>query len=586
MDFGALLGGLASAAFADPVASLRALDRAQARDSLSKFCGLIEIPGAPVEDDDEGELIETIPTGVFNADGEEIVREVRAADLDGRPAAGRYRAPKEPEAEHHKLLIEVLEAVEDGRVPRAMFFLPPGSAKSTYASVIFPPWFMGRKPRRSVIAATYATPLARKIGRRARSIIRQPIYSEVFGPACGLSTETSAAENWSLANGNEFMGAGVLAGVTGNRADLIVIDDPIKGRAEAESETIRNRTWEEYQDSIRTRLKPGGRILMILTRWHEDDPAGRLLPKDYAGETGWVKCSDGDWWYVVNVPAQAERADDPLGRPIGHFIWPEWFARHAGGDPTNEDHWRGFKANARTWSALFQQRPAPASGTYFRREWFNGGTVDGLTFERRRWTARPEHRHTYISSDHAPAGAEDSDFQVLRVWDVDPSGDVFLVDGFRGQVTMDVLAEKARQLILKHSPLAWFPEDDNNWKAAAPFIRRYLGAPTDKKGQPLQPAYIRIEPISPHGADKAVKAMAIQGLAAMSKFWLPEGADGDAILDQYVKFPAGKHDDEVDAAGVFGRALDEAHPAIAPFSDEKKPRERYKRAKRRSNWSK
>ena len=171
-----------------------------------------------------------------------------------------------------------------------MIFMPPGAAKSTYASVVFPVWFMGRKKRRNVIVATYASDLARKIGRRARSILRQPAYQEVFG--CGLSPESSAADEWALTNENEFMGGGILSGITGNRADLLIIDDPIKGRQQADSETIRKTTREAYQDDLKTRLKPGGRIVLIQTRWHEADLAGSILPEDYDGESGPILCRE------------------------------------------------------------------------------------------------------------------------------------------------------------------------------------------------------------------------------------------------------------------------------------------------------
>lgn len=473
--------------------------RELARDSLHDFCGFIEIPGAPVEDQDEGS--------------------------DACPMI------KRPQAAHHQILIDKLEAVERGDIRRLMVFMPPGSAKSTYASVIFPVWFMGRAKRRNVIVATYASELGRKIGRRARSIVRQPVYRDVFKTE--LSKETSAADEWALTNENELMTGGILSGITGNRADLIIIDDPIKGRQQADSEVIRASTKSEYDDSIKTRLKPGGRIVLIQTRWHEADLAGSILPEDYNGESGPILCRDNEVWEVLCIPAQATSNQDPLGRQTGEYLWPEWFG---------PDHWKAFQSNPRTWGALYQQSPTPDEGAFFRREWFARKAVPlGL------------HMHKYMTSDHAPGGRTDSDFQVLRVWGVDAQRNVYHLEGFRGQVTMDVLALKAVELIKRHKPFAWFPEDDNNWKASAPFIESMLRE---------QNAWVRIEPISPHGSDKPTKALPAQGLAAMGRIFIPPTPEGDTMVDQYVKFPAGKNDDEVDALATFCRALDMAHPAI------------------------
>lgn len=508
---------------ADPAAAARALDCADARESLAHFCGLIEIPGAPVDDD---------------------------KDEDGQP----FRPIELPQAQHHRLLIEKLEAVESGEIRRLMVFMPPGSAKSSYASVVFPVWFMGRKKRRNVIVATYATPLARKIGRRARSILRQPVYAEVFD--CGLSPDSSAADEWALTNENEFMGGGILAGITGNRADLIIIDDPIKGRQEADSEVIRERTKAEYQDSLLTRLKPGGRVVLIQTRWHEDDLSGSILPADYDGRSGPVTCRDGQVWEVLRIPAEADRADDPLGRKPGEMLWPEWFG---------PDHWAPFRTVPRTWSALFQQSPTPGDGSYFLRAWFDGGTVEfadqpARTFERRRYMPgqQPKRLQKYITSDHAPTDGEDSDPNVARVWGIDANNELWLLDGFNEVQKMDKTAEGIIGLIKAHEPFAWFPEGDNNFKSAEPFIVQQM----KRAG-----VRTRIEPISPHGASKAIKAQSFQGLCALQMVWIPEGPMGDAIVDEYVKFPAAAHDEEVDCGAIMGLAISMAHPALVPPED-------------------
>jgi predicted phage terminase large subunit-like protein len=516
---------------ANPRAALRALDILDARESFAAFCRMVEIPGAPM-------------------------------------GAGL--------AAHHLELCTVLQAIDEGAVERAMFFLPPGSAKSTYGAVLFPPWFMARQRNRNVIVATYGSDLARKHGRRARGVVKQRAFRDVFG--LELDPASKAADEWALSSGSqiglsgedestgsEFMGGGIRSGMTGNRADLIIIDDPVKGREEAESETIRKRTLEAYQDDLRTRLKANGRIIIIQTRWHEEDLAGSILPEDYDGQSGWISCRDGRWWYVVCIPAEAESKDDPLGRQPGELLWPEYWPA---------SHWIEPRQSARTWASLYQQRPRPAEGTFFQKGWF------------KRYAAGQAHPylHVYLTSDHAPGGMADSDYSCVRVWGVDPEGDIWLLDGFRHQATMDVTADmvtgnlknpsrppgapEIQGLIRRWRPYCWFPEGDNNWKAIAGFVTRRLRE---------ESLGCRIEAISPHGADKAAKAQAFQGMAASGRVYLPEGPMGDDVLDQYLKFPLGAHDDEVDAAGVIGRVLDMAHPAIVPHTAGKEDRKRYQK---------
>src|SRR6185437_7783738 len=222
-------------------------------------------------------------------------------------------APDTVPAAHHRLLIEKLEAVESGKIARLMVFMPPGSAKSTYASILFPPWFLGRNPGLSVIGASHAGELAERFGRRVRNLVGSGEFRRVFG--FGLSGDNAAAGRWETAKGGEYYAVGVDASVTGRRADLGIIDDPVKGRAEADSESIRQRTWDWYKADFWPRLKPGGRIVLIQTRWHVDDLAGRLLEEAEHG---------GERWEVLSLPAEA-RADDPLGRAVGAPLWPEWF---------------------------------------------------------------------------------------------------------------------------------------------------------------------------------------------------------------------------------------------------------------------
>lgn len=533
---------LAEIISADPEGAWHALNCADARDSFHAFCGVVELPGVAASPEPETRDRKQLDDGSWVDDD----------DDDGTVGDLAFRPIETPQAAHHRKLIDLCERLESGEARRAMVFMPPGSAKSTYASVAFPAWFMGRKRGRNVGVATYATGLARKVGRRIRAIVRQPAYRDIFGAT--LSREQGAVNEWALTNGNEFMGEGILAGWTGNRLDGLVIDDPVKNREEADSEVMQAKVRGEYDDSLKSRLKPGGWVLIIQTRWNENDLSGGLLPEGWNGESGPILCRDGLVWEVLCIPAEAEE-NDPLGRKPGEMLWAEWFGK----DP---DFWTAARRNLRTWSALYQQRPSPGEGTFFQRGWF----------KRYRRGEEPKNLRNYLTSDHAPTDSDTSDPSGCRVWGVAPSDDLYLLDGFIHRATMDVTADRivgnvvtgeAREpkpprmegLIRRYEPFAWFPEDDNNWKSAAPFILRQMRA---------EGVRTRVEPMPPHGHDKSAKAQSFQGLAAMGQVYIPEGPDGDEIIEQYVKFPAGKHDEEVDMAGIMGRAIAMAHPAIVP----------------------
>jgi hypothetical protein len=516
-------------------ADVEAARRELAKRHVSDFACMVDIPTVPLTEADDEDRFSVMKLGSLAA--------------------------------HHKLILDGLQGVENGTIPNLMLLLPPGSAKSTYADVVFVPWFMARKSRRNVILASYASDIAKKQGRRARQLIKSKSFENLMGVT--LKGDQSAADEWALSNGSEYMAGGLLSGLTGNRAALGILDDPIRGREAAESQTIRDKTWDAYTDDFCSRLIPGAPQVMILTRWHQDDPAGRILPEDWAGESGRFEGRDGRIWHVICLPAIADRADDPLGRKIGDTLWPEWFSL---------DHWRPFQKNIRTWTSLYQQKPSAPEGTFFQREWFR-------RYENHE---RPANLKYYMTSDHAPGASSASDWNVFRVWGIDEHQRIWEVDGHRSQSLLeavgieidDVTGEQtvsgrgALALIRKWKPFCWFPENDNNWKSAEPFIKAAM-----KKHK----IRCRIEALSTAGGDKATKAQAFQSKATMGEVYIRAGHAGDMIIEEYVGFPGAKHDDEVDAAANIGRALDMAHPALVPSTDlAPKAVDRYARLRERA----
>lgn len=308
------------------------LRRQRARSSLMEYSQAIDIPGAPVTNRDDEEIFKPIETRV---------------------------------AHHHRLLMQAItRCMTNPDGGRLMLFLPPGCAKSTYADVVGGTWALGKWPGHRIILASYATGIATKQSRKARAVCRQKAYGTIWPERPRLLDDQRAVDEWSLTNGSEFMAAGILAGITGNRANGVIIDDPVANREQADSATIREKIYAEYVDTALTRLLPGGYVILIMTRWHSDDLAGAILPEDYYGESGVIDCRDGQTWEVLSLPAKCERADDPLGRQIGDYIWPEWFK------PRHFATWENNPRARRTWAALYQQRPTIEGGLHFARSDF------------------------------------------------------------------------------------------------------------------------------------------------------------------------------------------------------------------------
>lgn len=480
--------------------------RERAKTDLLTYISSIDVPGKPVSPDDiDCEEFTPVETGL---------------------------------GAHHLLWISCLQQVADGKIKNLMGLMPPGSAKSTYTSVVFPTYYMGRFPGEPIIVASYGSDLPKKFGRRARSIVKQKQYSRIFDTT--LSSESGAADEWALTNGSEFMGIGWLAGVTGNRAKGLIWDDPIKGREAADSDTIRDKTGDAYVDDLLSRKKPNAWEVGVTTRWHEDDPAGRILPENYNGESGWIDCRDGQRWFVVCIPAEAEREDDILGRELGERVWPEWFP---------PDHFDRFKRNSRTWNSLYQQRPAPEEGDFFKAEWFK-------SYDKRPDTGT---LRIYGASDYAVT-ADGGDFTVHIVVGVDPDWRMYVLDFWRAQADSAAWVDSFCDLVRQWKPLEWGEETGQIRSGVGPFLTRTM---TERQANVYRRGF-------PTKGDKAIRAQSIRGRMSMYGLYLPQNAPWvNEFKRELLTFPAGAHDDQVDALGLIGQLLDHIYAGQHP--EEEKP---------------
>lgn len=489
---------------------------------------------------------------------ESLVGFAKYVDIPGVPmdeAESTYQVVETEVAAHHELTYQALDDMVQGRLcydpdtlervdsawvgktcKRVMIMEPPGSAKSTCASVVFPTWVMGKWPQTEIILTGYGDVIAKRHGKRSRQLVKSSSYGAVFDT--GLDPAMKAADDWTMTNASSYKAAGILSGITGFRCDGLIWDDLMKGRKEADSETIRNDTWNAYIDDARSRKKPSAWEVGIGTRWHEDDPMGRILPEGYNGENGFMQCRDGNIWFVICIPAQAERADDPLGREIGQYLWDEWFG---------EDYWQDKKLNARSWASLYQQRPAPDEGLYFKKEWF------------KRYDALPpdEELNKYISFDPAVTAAEesaDADDTAIHVWGVDQYGRVHLIDEWVRQCTMDVWIAQLMALIQIHRPMEVISESGVIRRAAEPFIKRAMV----NTG-----SFAKFEYVTRH-ADKSAMARSAQAMYSAGMIYHPNNSVGNEMEDELLRFPTAKSDHRVDSVANLCLRLEHIWESNAP----------------------
>ena len=407
-------------------------------------------------------------------------------------------------APHHRLIVDALEAVERGEIKRLMVCMPPRHGKSELASRRFPAWFIGRNPTRQIIAASYNADLATDFGREVRNIVNSPEFKALF-PEVTLSQDSQAANRWHTSAGGIYVAAGVGTAVTGRGADVLLIDDPFKDRQEADSELQRKRVWDWFVSTAYTRLMPGGAIVVINTRWHDDDLSGRLLAQ--ASED----------WKLLSLPALT----------AGEALWPEWY-------PVERLEQIRSTIGDREWSALYQQNPAPDEGDYFKRDWF--GEYDQA----------PKSLNVFAASDYAVTDGG-GDYTEHGVIGVDWSGDWYVLDWWRGQTTADEWIDRKCDLIKRHKPQRWFGEAGVIRKAIEPYLKRRMEE---------RHAYCWIEWL-PSISDKPTRARSFQALASMGKVKLPKNAPWKAdLLSQLLRFPAGKHDDGVDVLSLLGRGME------------------------------
>ena len=406
-------------------------------------------------------------------------------------------------ARHHSLIVSRLEAIERGQESRLTVCIPPRHGKSLITSTIFPAWYLGRHPDHHVIFATYGQELSDDFGRRVRNLLTDPLHQAIF-PNCRLSEDSAAAHRFATTRGGAYFAVGRGGPVTGRGAHLLIIDDPIKDYEEASSETIRRTLHEWFTSVAYTRLMPGGRIVLIQTRWHEDDLAGRLLREQRGGER----------WELLSMPAIAE-SDDAF-RKEGEPLWPERF-------PLSQLEQIRAAIGSRAWASLYQQRPSAATGAVFKRNWW----------QFYRPPLHGQFNRVVQSWDTAFKKGAENDFSVCTTWAATDNG-YYLFHLWRGRLEFPELKRLMASLAEQWKPHAILIED----KASGQSLIQEL-----KHSTVLPIIPIKVD------SDKLARAQAVTPLIEAGKVSLPESAPWlNDFIDEMSSFPNGLHDDTVDSA--------------------------------------
>lgn len=428
------------------------------------------------------------------------------------------------DAKHHRALALVLEKVEKGHIPRLIVSMPPRHGKSELISRRFVPWLQGKDPYRNVIFATYNEDFAKDFGADVRNIMSLPQYKHVF-PNFGLRKGGASKSRIQTSSGGMSVFVGRGGSITGRGGDFVILDDPIKDSIEANSPTLREQLWQWFTQVLMTRLMTASAsIVIVQTRWHEDDLIGRLTDPTnphYSPE-------EAAKWKIINLPALAEE-NDPLKRQEGELLWPERF------DMEFMEAQR--RLDPRGFSALYQGRPTPEDGDLFRRE--------NIKYYNRK--DLPEDLRVYAASDHA-VGVDKTrnDATCLLIVGVDKNDDIYLLDAWWEKQPTDKVVDAMLNLMKRWKPLIWWAEKGHISKAIGPFLRKRMGE---------EKVYCRIEEVTPV-ANKVQRAQSILGRMAMNKVLFPkQSVWSQKATDELLKFPNGRNDDFVDTLAWIGMGL-------------------------------
>ena len=407
------------------------------------------------------------------------------------------------EGAHHKIIAKKLEAIKDKKISRLIVNMPPRHTKSEFASYLFPAWMMGHNPKLKIIQTTHTAELAYRFGRKVRNLMNEQDYRSVF-PDTELRADSQAAGRWETNHGGEYFAAGVGGSITGRGADLLIIDDP-HSEQDALSKTSMENAWEWYTSGPRQRLQPGGAIVVVMTRWSEDDLTERLMEAQ-------MKDPMADKWEIVDFPAITDN-----GQPQ----WPEYWKK---------DQLEAVKASLpmAKWNAQWQQHPTSDETSLIKREWWQEWKGSSL----------PKLQYIIQSYDTAFSSKTSADFSAITTWGV------FYNEITGKQNLILVEADKGRWDFPELKRIAM--EKNKYWQPEQIIIEaKATGLPLTHELQAMGIPVINFTPS--RGNDKMVRVNSVSPLFESGMIWYPAFKWAEEVIEECAAFPYGRNDDYVDS---------------------------------------
>lgn len=427
----------------------------------------------------------------------------------------KHMQPDYKVGKHHRILANLLMAIERGEKDRICVNIPPRHGKSQLVSIMFPAWFLGRNPNKKVMMVSHTTDLAVDFGRKVRNLIATDTYREVF-PHVNLASDSKSAGRWNTNAGGEYYACGIGSSIAGRGADLLLVDDPhseqdvINGNFE-----VFEKAYEWFTFGARTRLMPGGRVAIIQTRWHLDDLTGRVT-RDM------TKNERADQYDVVEFPALLDVVDKGTGSPIQKPLWPEFFDLEA---------LLRTKASMPVfqWNAQYQQKPTAEEAALVKREWWQSwGQEDP-----------PPCEYIITSLDAAAETHNRADYTAITTWGVffnEETGayNIILLNSIKDRFEFPELKRVAMESYEEWEPDAFIVEKKSAGTALYQEMRR-MGLP--------------VQEYTPHrgSGDKLARLNSVADIVASGLVWVPQTRWAEEVVEEIAAFPFGSNDDLVDS---------------------------------------
>ena len=408
---------------------------------------------------------------------------------------------------HHKIMARAFERVVSGECKRLIINMPPRHTKSEFASYLLPAWFLGKYPNKKVIQSSNTGELAVGFGRKVRNLVDSETYKSIF-PNLELQQDSKAAGRWNTSKGGDYFAIGVGGTVTGKGADLLIIDDPHseqEAALAASNPEVFDKVTEWYTSGPRQRLQPGGSIIIVMTRWAQRDLTGQVLKA--AANRG------GEQWEVIEFPAIM-----PSGKPL----WPEFWSL------SELEALRVELPNSK-WQAQYQQNPVGNESAIVKRDWWKW------------WEEECPPKCDFILQtwDTAFEKTQRADYSAGTTWGIFyPNED----HASPNIILLNTYKKRVEWVELKRDVLAEYEE----WEPDGILVeKKATGAPLIYE---LRAMGIPVQEYTPsRGQDKIARLNAVSDIIASGKVWVPRTRWAEELVDEIAEFPAGQHDDLVDA---------------------------------------